>query len=61
MRQRKRKHSEAADIDVTPFMNLMIVLVPVLLLSMVFTRTTVIDLNFPSGAGAETAFDPDLV
>ena len=61
VRHRKHKHRDAADLDVTPFMNLMIVLVPVLLLSMVFTHTTVIDLNFPSGEGAESAFDPDLV
>ena len=61
LKHRKHKHREAADLDVTPFMNLMIVLVPVLLLSMVFTHTTVIDLNFPSGESAESAFDPDLV
>jgi len=61
LKHRKHKHREAADLDVTPFMNLMIVLVPVLLLSMVFTHTTVIDLNFPSGESAEAAFDPDLV
>ncbi len=61
VKHRKHKHQEAADLDVTPFMNLMIVLVPVLLLSMVFTQTTVIDLNFPSGEGAEAAFDPDAV
>ena len=61
VRHRKHKHREAADLDVTPFMNLMIVLVPVLLLSMVFTHTTVIDLNFPSGESAEAAFDPDQV
>jgi biopolymer transport protein ExbD len=61
VKHRKHKHREAADLDVTPFMNLMIVLVPVLLLSMVFTHTTVIDLNFPSGESAESAFDPDLV
>jgi len=61
LKHRKHKHREAADLDVTPFMNLMIVLVPVLLLSMVFTHTTVIDLNFPSGERAESAFDPELV
>ena len=61
VRHRKHKHTDAADLDVTPFMNLMIVLVPVLLLSMVFTHTTVIDLNFPTGEGAADAFDPDLV
>jgi len=60
VRHRKHKHRDAADLDVTPFMNLMIVLVPVLLLSMVFTHTTVIDLNFPSGDSAE-GFDPNLV
>ena len=52
VRSKRQKHTEAADLDVTPFMNLMIVLVPVLLLSMVFTHTTVIDLNFPAGDAA---------
>lgn len=33
--------------DITAFMNLMVVLVPVLLLSMVFSQTAVLDLNFP--------------
>lgn len=60
VKHRINKHQEAADLDVTPFMNLMIVLVPVLLLSMVFTHTTVIDLNFPSGASADV-FDPDSI
>lgn len=61
IRQRALRSHEAADLDVTPFMNLMIVLVPVLLLSMVFTHTTVIDLNFPTGEAADSAFDPDAV
>lgn len=61
IRRRRAKHTEAADLDVTPFMNLMIVLVPVLLLSMVFTHTTVIDLNFPSGDNASGEFDPEAV
>jgi len=61
VRIRRHKHTEAADLNVTPFMNLMIVLVPVLLLSMVFTHTTVIDLNFPTSDGASGAFDPDAV
>lgn len=59
-RRRMKKNTEPADLDVTPFMNLMIVLVPVLLLSMVFTHTTVIDLNFPSGESAGE-IDPDQV
>lgn len=35
------------DLDITPFMNLMIVLV--LLLNMVFAHTSVLELNFPTG------------
>ncbi|MEM1434724.1 MAG: biopolymer transporter ExbD [Pseudomonadota bacterium] len=61
VKHRAAHHHEAAELDVTPFMNLMIVLVPVLLLSMVFTHTTVIDLNFPTGEAADGAFNPDQV
>lgn len=61
VRKRRLKHTEAADLDVTPFMNLMIVLVPVLLLSMVFTHTTVIDLNFPAGEAAGGEVDPNAI
>ena len=61
IRKRIGKRREAADLDVTPFMNLMIVLVPVLLLSMVFTHTSVIDLDFPTGELAAGDVDPDAV
>ena len=48
-----------ADIDVTSFMNLMIVLVPVLLLSMTFTQTTVLELKLPElTGGAGVTQDP---
>jgi len=59
-RRRRRRGNDEVDLDVTPFMNLMIVLVPVLLLSMVFVHTTVIDLNFPSGEAA-AAIDVESV
>lgn len=49
------KNREEADLDITPFMNLMIVLVPVLLLSMVFTRITVIDLQLPANVNNSDA------
>ncbi|NKB99214.1 MAG: biopolymer transporter ExbD [Pseudomonadales bacterium] len=61
VRKRRHKHTEAAELDVTPFMNLMIVLVPVLLLSMVFTHTTVIDLNFPASDASGAPIDPEAV
>ncbi len=61
VRKHVKSHREATDLDVTPFMNLMIVLVPVLLLSMVFTHTTVIDLNFPAAGADGAPLDPDAV
>ncbi|GGE60053.1 hypothetical protein GCM10011533_10800 [Streptosporangium jomthongense] len=49
MRRKHRRLKSEPDLDITPFMNLMIVLVPVLLLNMVFAHTSVLELNFPSG------------
>jgi len=46
-RRKHRKLVQPVELDITAFMNLMIVLVPVLLLSMVFTQNAVLDLNFP--------------
>jgi biopolymer transport protein ExbD len=48
----KRRDQDEADLDITPFMNLMIVLVPVLLMSMVFSQITVLELNLPDLTGA---------
>ena len=53
--RRQNLNQAEADLDITPFMNLMIVLVPVLLLSMVFARITVIDLQLPEAAGTTSA------
>jgi biopolymer transport protein ExbD len=46
----KRRYKEEPDLDITSFMNLMIILVPVLLMSMVLSRTTVLDLKLPDMA-----------
>ena len=48
---RIKKHKETPDIDMTSFMNIMIVLVPILLLNMVVSQTTVLDIKLPAGAG----------
>jgi len=45
--RRHRKAQEEAELDITSFMNLMIILVPVLLISMVFNHLTVLELNLP--------------
>lgn len=58
MRRHKRIKQEA-DLDITSFMNLMIVLVPVLLLNMVFAQTTVLDLKLPLGDTPPGAVNPE--
>lgn len=59
MRRHKRIKQEA-DLDVTSFMNLMIVLVPVLLLNMVFAQTAVLDLKLPLGDSVGGANPEDV-
>lgn len=60
MRIKRRSRSEA-DLDITSFMNLMIILVPVLLMSMVFSHISVLDLKLPDLAAdnAEPNEDPE--
>jgi len=48
---RRRTKSPAHEIDVTTFLNLMVVLVPFLLITAVFSRLTIVELNLPSTAG----------
>jgi biopolymer transport protein ExbD len=50
----KRRELEEAELEITPFMNLMIVLVPVLLMSMVFSHITILQLNLPDLTGSVT-------
>lgn len=47
----KAKSKEPPEMDITTFLNLMVVLVPFLLISAVFSRITIMELNVPSGAG----------
>lgn len=51
----KRQGTDEAEIDVTSFMNLMIVLVPVLLMSMTFTKITVMEINLPELGGGRAS------
>lgn len=58
MRIRRRARDEA-DLDITSFMNLMIILVPVLLMSMVFSHVSVLDLKLPDLADDNQSADDD--
>jgi biopolymer transport protein ExbD len=49
--QVRRRRDETSGLDVTSFMNLMVVLIPFLLISAVFSRVTILELNVPTSAG----------
>ncbi len=55
----RRRQTEEADLDITSFMNLMIILVPVLLMSMVFSHITVLDLKLPDLAPNSADENPE--
>lgn len=57
MKRKRHPRTTEAELDITAFMNLMIVLVPILLLGMVFSQITVIDVTLPAGAGEDSAVD----
>ena len=59
IRHRKRRNKVAqTDLDMTIFMNLLMVLVPFLLLTAVFSRINILELTLPSVAKAATPSDP---
>jgi biopolymer transport protein ExbD len=55
---RFRQAPAVPELDITSFMNLMIILVPVLLMSMVFSHTTVLDLQLPDLMSATDSTTP---
>lgn len=62
MRGRHRgMDKEPPELDITTFLNLMVVLIPFLLISAVFSRITILELNVPTGAGGGKAEKPALV
>ena len=50
----RRRGKEAAELDMTTFLNLMVVLVPFLLITAVFSRITIVELSLPSSSGTPT-------
>ncbi len=52
IRSRKggRRNMETAELNITAFMNLMVILVPFLLITAVFSRLAVLELNLPSSS-----------
>lgn len=60
MRRRHRRAVSSPELDITAFLNLMIVLVPVLLLGMVFSQIRTIELNFPGMAPGDAPAADEL-
>ena len=62
---KRRSKQPAYEIDVTTFLNLMVVLVPFLLITAVFSRLTIVELNLPSAASGPTNanenFTPEVI
>lgn len=58
---RRQRQNEEAELNVTSFMNLMIVLVPVLLMNMVFSQISVLDLKLPQGDQKNVIVNPEDV
>lgn len=56
----KKRRGETSGLDVTTFMNLMVVLVPFLLISAVFSRVTIMELNVPTSAGGAALKAPNF-
>src|SRR5690606_7702999 len=59
--RRHKRIKEEAELNVTSFMNLMIVLVPVLLMNMVFSQLAVLDLRLPSRDQPASVVTPEDV
>jgi biopolymer transport protein ExbD len=47
-RRHKQRHAEVTELNITAFMNLMVVLVPFLLITAVFSRLAILELNLPT-------------
>ena len=57
--RRGGRHIETAELNITAFMNLMVILVPFLLITAVFSRLAILELNLP-GSSTEPAEPQEL-
>ena len=59
-RGRRRQNDDTAELNITAFMNLMVILVPFLLMTAVFSRLAILELNLP-GSSTEPVEPQDQV
>ncbi len=60
MRLRRRLNKQPTDMNITAFMNLMVILVPFLLITAVFSRMTILELNLPPASSASNETRQEL-
>ena len=58
-RARRSRGIETAELNITAFMNLMVILVPFLLITAVFSRLAVLELNLPTSQGEQQQPETD--
>ena len=51
---------ENPELDITTFLNLMVILIPFLLISAVFSRVTILELSVPTAAGGAAMVKPNF-
>lgn len=56
----RRRTKDPMELEVTTFLNLMVVLVPFLLITAVFSRITVVELSLPSATGGRSPDAPQF-
>ncbi len=56
----RRRITEPTELDVTTFLNLMVVLVPFLLITAVFSRITIVELDLPTADGGAAPKEPEF-
>ncbi len=57
---RRRSHHEAEELNITSFMNLMVILVPFLLITAVFSRMAILEINIPAATTQTSEKRPEL-
>lgn len=58
--RKRRGFRDIPELDITTFLNLMVVLVPFLLISAVFSRVTIMELSVPTGTGSAVVATPNF-
>jgi biopolymer transport protein ExbD len=57
-RTRRQRHKQSEELNITAFMNLMVVLTPFLLITAVFSRLAILELNLPASQSQAVVDEP---